>query len=699
MSETIKSTTCSYCSTGCNLNVALDDDGAVQKIRGKAEYPVNRGKACAKGLNLTEPFLSDKRGAAPLIGTADGMIPIGWDEAAQIFCNRIKAIQAEYGEGSVAFISTGQIPTEEMALLGAFAKFGMGIIHGDGNTRQCMASAVVAYKQSFGFDAPPYTYKDFEETDTMIFVGANPAIAHPIMWNRVKLNTNEPNIVVIDPRRTKTAQAATHHYPLAPSSDLTLMYAVANLLIERDAVDHEFVSNNTNGFEEFKAHVATYTLERAVEESGLSAEQIEELAGLIENGKRVTFWWTMGVNQSHQGVKVAQSLINLALMTGNIGRPGAGANSITGQANAMGSRLFSNTTNLLGGHDFTNPRHRRKVAAILNISERRIPDRPSLPYNKILDGIRDGKIKALWVIATNPAHTWVDQDEFKAVMDKLDFLVVQDIYADTATARLADLYLPAAASGEKEGSFINSERRIGHVSKLMEPPGEAMADFDIFLKIADTWGCGRWIERWNTPDKVFQTMKKLSAGQPCDITGIRDYNHLDEMGGIQWPYADHKEYESNERGLFADGRFYHPDEKARFIFKESEPPDESCSSAFPFRLLTGRGSVAQWHSQTRTGKVAKLQKMAPSEIYVEMNPADAERLGIAMDDTVTVSSVRGELEAKAVVVEDVAERQLFIPMHYEEVNRLTFSSFDPESFQPAFKSAAVSICRNTGNVG
>ncbi|HEY5653308.1 MAG TPA: nitrate reductase [Pontiella sp.] len=691
MSENSKSTTCSYCSTGCNLNIDLDPDGVVKKIRGVAEYPVNLGKACAKGLNLTEPFVSRERGTVPLLKTEEGLKPVSWAEALETFCSRMKAIHAEYGSESTAFISTGQIPSEEMALLGSIAKFGMGMLHGDGNTRQCMASAVVAYKQAFGFDAPPYTYKDFEETDTMIFVGANPAIAHPIMWNRVKMNKKDAKIIVLDPRCTKTAQAASHHYPLAPQSDLTLLYAVANLLIERGWIKQDYIDAHTVGFQEFKAHITDYTLERATKESGLDSDQIEELTQLIHDGEAVSFWWTMGVNQSHQGVKTAQAMINIALMTGNIGRPGTGANSITGQANAMGSRLFSNTTNLLGGHDFTNAGHRRKVAAILNISEKRIPDRPSLPYNKILEDVKEGKIKALWIIATNPAHSWINLNEFDEIVSKLDFLVVQDIYPTTATAKIADLYLPAAASGEKEGFFINSERRLGHVSKVLDPPGEAKSDFDIIYKLAETWGCGRWIERWSSPEKVFQILKHLSAGQPCDITGIRDYAHLDECGGIQWPLHLEQGLESNERRLYEDGRFFHSDGKARFCFRGSEVPGEVCSSEYPFWLLTGRGSVAQWHTQTRTGKVEKLKRMYPENIYVELNPNDAERLGIESKDRVIIASNRGSVEAEAAVTGDVAPGQLFIPMHYEATNRLTFPAFDPESFQPAFKSAAVSL--------
>jgi len=571
------------------------------------------------------------------------------------------------------------------------AKFGMGIIHGDGNTRQCMATAATAYKQAFGFDAPPFTYKDYEETDTMIFVGANPAVAHPIMWNRVKMNKNSPKIVVIDPRRTKTAEAATHHYPLAPQSDLTLLYTVANLLIQRGAIQSDFIANHTNGFEAFRQHVAAFTLERGIQESGLSSEQITELADLIAQGQRVSFWWTMGVNQSHQGVKVAQAMINIALMTGNIGRPGTGANSITGQANAMGSRIFSNTTNLLGGRDFTNPTHRQTVADILGIDETLIPRQGSLPYNQILDQVKLGKIKALWVIATNPAHSWIHQHEFNDIMDRLDLLVVQDLYPNTATAKLADLYLPAGASAEKTGFFINSERRLGHLAPAMTPPGDAKTDYDIFLLVAKHWGCAELFKSWQTPADALQVLKKLSAGQPCDITGIRDHSHLEEKGGIQWPCRTEAEANEQERRLYADGRFFHPDGKAKFLFREPQLHPEQCSDEFPFWLMTGRGTVGQWHTQTRTGKAPKLKMFSPEQVYVEIHTEDALRLAIENKEVVLVETARGQVNAVAEVSNSVPVGKLFMPMHYEETNRLTYPAFDPESFQPAFKSSAARI--------
>ncbi len=687
MSEDSKTTICSYCSIGCALDIFQEDGEA--RIRGNPEYPVNLGKACEKGLNLIEPLVSSDRGTHPLLKTEHGFKPVEWDEAVGTFVSRMKKIMSEWGPESVAFLSTGQITTEEMALLGAVAKFGMGMVHGDGNTRQCMASASVAYKQAFGFDAPPYACNDLEESDVVVFIGANPVVAHPLLWNRLRTNRKEPKVIVVDPRRTKTAQVATHHYALQPKTDLLLLYAVSNLLIEREWIDRDFIEQHTSGFPVYRAHVAEYPVKYAADQCGLTVGQIEDLARLIHEGKRVSFWWSMGVNQSHQGVKTSEAIINLALMTGNIGRPGTGANSITGQCNAMGSRLFANTTNLFGGHDFENRRHRRKVAALLNINDSRIPDQPSLPYHSILEQVRKGEIKGLWIVGTNPAHTWIDLNAFEEVVDQLEFLVVQDIYPDTATVRMADLYLPAAASCEKEGTFINSERRIGLVRKVCEPPGKALSDFEIFLRIAKAWECGQWLDQWRNPESVFRLLQKVSAGQPCDISGIQGYTHLEQAGGIQWPFPAGGNLESSHRRLFEDRRFYHADGRARFVFTEPTDPEEPCSRDYPFWLITGRGSVAQWHTLSRTGKVEKLRKMAPDQLYVEINPHDADELGIRQGDTVCVCSRRGEISAVAALEDGIARHHVFLPMHYEDTNRLTLPTFDPESFQPTYKSGAV----------
>lgn len=712
---TVRST-CGFCATGCGLKVHLGADGAAINVSPDTDYPVNLGMACPKGWEALTPLRAPDRATVPLVRdpSADRLVPTSWPTAIATFVSRMQAIQARHGNEAIAFLSTGQIPTEEMAFLGALFKFGMGGLHCDSNTRQCMATAHVAYKQSFGFDAPPYTYRDFEESDVMFFVGANPAIAHPILWQRVMRNPHRPEIVVIDPRRTETAMAATRHVAIAPKGDLWLFYGIAHELIARGAVDAQFIASHTSGYTELKTFLADYSPEVCAEPSGVPASTIRELATLIERGRAVSFWWTMGVNQGHESTRVAQSLINLALMTGNIGRPGTGANSITGQCNAMGSRLFANVTSLFGGRAFDKPSDRDEVASILGIPEQVIPSRASWAYDQIVDGIESGAIRGLWVIATNPAHSWINHGRFRALREKLEFLVVQDMYATSETALTADLVLPAAGWGEKEGTFINSERRISVIAKVARAPGEALSDFAIFRLIADAWGCGELFRRWSSPEAVFGLLKELSRGRPCDFSGVENYEHLARLGGIQWPCrgedaeaidAAHHERlrrpssplegasreNSGERRLFADGRFFTSDGRARFHFSPPRPPPERPDEAFPFWLNTGRGSSAQWHTGSRTNKSDVLRKLAPTQLYVEIAVEDAARLAIESGERVAVSSRRGRVEAEALVTSTVQPGQVFLPMHFDGVNTLTLPAFDPHSRQPSYKAAAVRV--------
>ena len=700
---------CGFCSTGCGLTVSLDASGEAIGLSPRTQYPVNLGMACPKGWEALEVLAADDRATRPLLREGDALRPVDWDTALDAFCDGFQRVQNRHGLDSVAFLSTGQIATEEMALLGTVAKFGMGLVHGDGNTRQCMATAVTAYKQSFGFDAPPYTYADFERSDALIFWGANPCLAHPIMWERVMRNPRRGRgleIACLDPRRTETAMQATQHLPLRPKSDLVLAYGLAKMLIDRGAIDHDFVAAHTSGFERYAEHVAAFGLDLVARETELPAAMIERLADTlaqaVESGRAVSHWWTMGVNQSHEGTRLAQAIIALALMTGQIGKPGTGANSITGQCNAMGSRLFSNTTSLLGGRSFESADDRREVAGILGIDEARIPREPSLAYDQIIDGIEDGRIRGLWVIATNPAHSWIHRGRLERLRERLEFLVVQDMYDSTETARIADLVLPAAGWGEKDGTFINSERRIGRHRKVSRAPGEALADFAIFRLIADRWGCGEVAGRWTDPEAAFGLLRELSAGQPCDITGIDGYAALDSAGGIQWPFSKElagtsaSDDEITERRLFADGHFFHADGRARFICDAPTELPEPTDAAYPLTLLTGRGSASQWHTQTRTAKSAVLRKLYPSQPYVELDPRDADALGdddgpVATGDRVAVESRRGRVEVIAHVTPTVGRGRVFLPMHDVGTNRLTHGSFDPHSRQPSYKASAVRV--------
>lgn len=744
---------CGFCSTGCALNVHLRDGQAIN-LSAAVDHPVNLGMACPKGWEALTPLAAPDRATTPLLrnpGTGE-LEPTDWDEAMQVFTLRFKAIIDQHGPESVAFLSTGQICTEEMAFLGALWKFGMGALHCDSNTRQCMATSAVAYKQSFGFDAPPFTYADFEESDVLVFIGANPCIAHPILWQRVLRNRRYPEIIMLDPRKTETAMAATCHLPLAPKSDLTLLYGVAHLLIQNGWVDREFVSAHTNGFAEFADFVRQFTPDAVAARTGLTIGQIYRFAESVKPGRRVSFWWTMGVNQGHESTRTTQAIINLALLGGHIGKPGTGANSITGQCNAMGSRLFANVTSLLGGHDFANPEHRRKIATALHMPESVIPTKPSWAYDQILQGVAEGKIKGLWVIATNPAHSWIGRGgdvkpldrltveaeshagasgstlqrfnastHFDSLLAKLDFLVVQDMYHTTDTARLAHLMLPAAGWGEKEGTFINSERRFGVVKKVARAPGQALADFHIFRLVAHYWGCDGLFREWTSPQAVFQILKRCSAGQPCDITGIEDFRHIEASGGIQWPWTDRDveaskrlavEAEGNadaaasslqcfngstnrERRLFADGRFFTTDGKAKFLFESPRELPETPDAEYPFILLTGRGSSAQWHTLTRTNKSDILRRLGPQCLQVELHPHDARRLGIRADAKVRLVSRRGEAIATVLVTATVQPGQIFLPMHAAATNQLTFPVFDTYSRQPGYKFCAVRIERAT----
>jgi assimilatory nitrate reductase catalytic subunit len=688
-------------------------DGEAVNLSPDPAFPVNLGMACPKGWEALAPLDAPDRATTPwLRNPVTGVMePVAWSRALEVFVSRMKSVQQKWGPHAIAFLSTGQICTEEMALLGALFKFGMGGLHCDSNTRQCMATAHVAYKQSLGFDAPPYTYADFEESDCLVFVGSNPAVAHPILWQRVLRNRRQPEILVLDPRRTETAMAATLHVPLAPKSDLTLLYGLAAALIQRGAVDRSFIEAHTRGFPEFEVFVQEFTPERVCAEARISGELFETLVERIATWARVSYWWTMGVNQGHESTRTAQAIINLALMTGQIGRPGTGANSITGQCNAMGSRLFSNVTNLFGGRDFGNPADRAEVESLLQLPAGTVPTENSWAYDRIVDGIESGAIRGLWVIATNSSHSWIQQGRFNKLLDRLEFLVVQDLYTTTETAQRADLLLPAAGWAEKDGTFINSERRLGLVKRIRRAPGQALSDFHIFRLVAEAWGCADLLQEWRTPEAVFELLKRLSRGRPCDITGIDGYRAIDALGGIQWPFsqamreavldsasgaaletlAETRVAEIRERRLFADGRFHTVDGRAIFHYSSPQPLPEPTDGQYPWVLLTGRGTSSQWHTNTRTSKSAVLRPLYPENCYVEIHPEDAVRIGLLPGGRVIVRSRRAELVADACITPIVQPGQVFIPMHYRELNPLTLSVVDPHSRQPSYKFCAVSL--------
>ncbi|ELC8415782.1 nitrate reductase [Clostridium perfringens] len=681
--------TCNYCALACNLDF-YTEDGKIKRVVPTPHYPVNKGFSCIKGLNLDKQCTKFNGSKKPLLKMKDGeRKAIEWKEAFDLFASKMTAIQEKYGKESVAYISTGQLPTEEMALLGHVGRSYMGI-NGDGNTRLCMASAVVAYKQSFGFDAPPYTLKDLELSDTIFFIGANPVIAHPIAWGRVRKN-KDAKIITIDPRKSETAMNSDMWIDIKTKGDLALFYTLANVLIEKGWIDQDYINNYTEGFEDFKEHVKKYTLEDVEERTGISKMRVLELAKIIHEGKRVSFWWTMGVNQSYEAVRTAQAIINLALITGNMGREGTGANSLTGQCNAMGSRMFSNTTALYGGGEYNNKERRKVVADILGMDENMLPTKPTLDYEQIIKGINKGEIKGLWVVCTNPRHSFTNNEEFKKAMKNLDFFVVQDIYEDTDSSKECDLYLPSVPAIKKEGFLINTERRLSALVPVLEKEEDELSDYEILLGIGEALGMGSLLDKWRTPEDAFKLLRECSKGMPCDITGV-SYERLRDSKGIQWPCREGEELESDERRLFEDGKYYTPSGKAKLIFEDVTENPNATNEEFPFNLNTGRGTVGQWHTHTRTREIQAVTNIVPQKAYVDINRKDAERLDIKENDEVLIHSSNGhKSKFIARLTDNLKEKTLYAPIHYIETNLLTPSVFDPYSKEPSYKTVQVNI--------
>ena len=679
--------TCNFCAIDCNLDFYVENGRIVKTVPTKG-YPVNDGFSCIKGLSLSKQQTTVKPNALPKIRQEDGSFrEVSWDEGFRYAADKIKELQAKYGRESIAGISTGQLTLEEFAIFGHVMRNFLQT-NVDGNTRLCMASAAVAHKGTLGYDAPGYTLNDFELSDTIIFIGSNPVVAHPIIWQRVRNNKiPDRKIIVIDPRRSETARNADYHYPIRWRSDLTLMYTLANQIIEKDYVDHSFVDEHTEGYEDFKEFVKAFSLERGSEATGLSREQILELAELIHNGKAVSFWWTMGVNQGYEAVRTAQSIMNLAFLTGNVGKPGTGGNSITGQCNAMGSRLFSNTTCLFAGGDFADEAERKRIADIVGITPDLIAKKPTIPYNKIVEGINAGEIKGLWILCTNPRHSWTNNETFASAVKKLELFIVQDIYDTIESAEECTVYFPVVPGIKKEGTYINLERRLSPMRKVLERGENEISDYECILGVAKALGMGDAIARWETPRQCFDLLRECSRGRGCDFTGVR-WDDLTDSHGRQWPYPEGRETEfaEEQRRLYSDGRFFTPSGRAKFIFEEPMENPIPVTEEFPLVFNTGRGTVGQWHTQSRTREVKFVEDVSPKKAYLYMNTKLAAEKGVREMDEIRVYSSNGQNAVFSVKVTDnVQYGELYAPIHYIECNKLTPSSYDKYSREPNYK--------------
>ncbi len=677
-------TTCGYCSVGCGMLIGVKDGKAVA-ARGNPDHPVNRGKLCPKGLSEHHILDAPGRATQPLLRKNGKLEPVSWDEALETMIERIGTIQAKHGFNSLGVVGTGQLLTEEFYTLGKLVQLGFRTPNHDGNTTLCMASAVSGYKLSFGSDGPPGNYKDLETADVILLIGANIADNHPILCNRLERNKKR-TLIVVDPRVTKTAMMADIHLPIKPRGDIALINGIAHILIRDGLIDRDYIAEHTTGFDELANFVASYTPEHVAQVTGLSVSQIEHVALLYGRAKAAFIGWTMGVNHSTQGAATVTAINNLALITGNIGRGGAAPFSITGQCNAMGTREAGFTSSLPGYRKFDNAADREELAALWDLDVRYIPKARGLAYPDIIEAAVTGKIKALWFIATNPAVSFPNYSVLEQALRSVEFLVVQDGFHPTPTSDFAHLVLPAAIWGEKEGTYTNSERRVSKANRIVAPPGEARADFDIFLDLAERMGVRQVLyPDWATTHDAFREWQRVSAGRMCDYSQFT-WDEIERVGGLQW---------GGER-LYGDGIFPTADGRAKLHLVPCEPFVEQPNKEYDFILNTGR-TVEHWHTRTKTAQVDMLNKMVPNA-WIEMNPVDATRLKLRSHDRVTVVSRRSRvanLELRITAI--VAPGQVFMPFHFSETNSnlVTLGAFDPISREPNFKQCAVRIEKTT----
>ncbi len=695
-----KYTTCGYCSTGCSIEVGLNEEGVAVTSRGVGGAPVNQGKLCLKGIFEHELFKSAGRGTIPLMRDkrTDPLQEGSWDQALDQVADAIKRIQAEHGRDAFAIVSTGQIVTEEFYTLGKLARGVIGTNNYDGNTTLCMASAVSGYKRSFGSDGPPGCYDDFSHTQCLMAFGSNLPEQHPVIFWRLRqsLEKRKFPIIVVDPRVTMFAQMADVHLAIQPGTDVVLLNAMAHVILKEGLHQPDYIAAHTSGFEEFRALVEQCDPDSAAPICGIDADTIRNVARTYARASSAMSIWTMGINQSTHGSDGVVGINNLNLITGNIGKPGGTSLSITGQANAMGTREWSSCSGLPGYRLLEKEEHRHEIAEYWNIDPEFLPRKRGLFQTDIFPAIETGQIKGLWLIGTNPMTSMPNTSRIRKILEKLDFLVVQDAYSDVETTPYCHVYLPAAVWAEKEGCFTNTERRVNLMRNAQNPAGESRPDLWIFNQMARRFDQSKNMKWPEKAEGVFQELRELSKGRFLDYSGMT-YDKIEKSRGIQWPCNADTAPDGSPR-LYADGVFQHADGKAKLIalpfVDNNERPDEQ----FPFWLNSGR-VVEHFHTRTRTGKIGNLNKFSPTP-YMEMNPDAAARLSIRHGEYVRVTSRRGDAVVLAQLTQRIPLNMVFIPFHFHDcVNRLALGLLDPHSRQPAYKQSACQVERIADQVG
>ncbi|MEH6389408.1 nitrate reductase [Pseudomonas profundi] len=693
--------TCCYCGVGCG--VLIEHDGErILDVQGDPTHPANYGRLCTKGSTLHKTGDMAARALYPQLRLGKGLARnrVDWDtamgHAAQMFGQAI----AEHGPDSVAFYISGQLLTEDYYAFNKLARALIGTNNIDSNSRLCMSSAVVGYKRSLGADSPPCSYEDIERSDCVLIVGSNMAYAHPVLFRRLeqaKAEFPDKRIIVVDPRRTDTCDLADLHLQIQPGTDVALFHGIMHLLLSEGLIDRAYIDAHTRGFSELEALVADYPPAVASALCGIAEDVLVTAARMIGNAPSFLSLWCMGLNQSTSGSAKNSALINLHLATGQIGKAGSGPFSLTGQPNAMGGRETGSLSNLLPGHrDAGNTEHRDEVADYWGVD--RLPSAPGLSAIELFEAVREGRIKALYIACTNPAQSLPDQTLVREALAACPFVIVQEAFGNTETCQYADLLLPAASWGEKQGSVTNSERRISHVRAAIPAPGDARADWDIVCDFA------RRLEKqlrpgqkslfdFSAPAELFDEFIGLTRGRDLDYSGL---NHalIEVLGPQQWPFPAGAT--AGTRRLYADGRFPTDDGHARFLHEPYLPAIEQRESRFPLTLNTGR-LRDQWHGMSRTGTAAQLFGHV-DQAQLSLHPEELERRNLSDGQLVKVSSRRGELILPVSADDQLRPGQAFIPMHWGDrylkglgVNVLTQPAFDPLSKQPELKHTGIDL--------
>lgn len=694
-----KKSVCSYCGTGCGVVVETKNNKIVS-LKGDVDHPSNFGMLCSKGKNLHLTVDSPYRLADPMIRKTidEEFKKSSFNDALSVGAKKFADIIKKHGPESVAFYVSGQLLTEDYYIFNKLMKGFIGSNNIDTNSRLCMSSAVAGYKRAFGVDGPPTCYEDIDYADNIFIAGANPAYAHPIVFRRME-NAKEKNpnlkVVLIDPRKTESASIADLHLQILPGTDVALFQAMLNVLIWENMIDEDFINNHTNNFEEIEKNAEKMTPKRAGKICGVKASHIARAAYWFGKGKTLSFW-TMGLNQSVHGTDKNNALINLHLACASIGKKGEGPFSLTGQPNAMGGREVGGLSNVLPGHrSLENKDDRLEVQNFWKSKE--IKEKPGLTATEIIDELHSGKLKALWVVCTNPVVSLPNSFKAEDAFKKAELIMVSDAYSNSDTLDFAHIVLPAAGWGEKEGTMTNAERRVSLLSAPLKPYGSSMPDWKIAKDFANKLEeelNEDWKEAFDykCSEDIFNEYKELTKGRDLDISEL-SYDILKTQGPQQWPY---RESEGESKRLYKDFKFETKDKKANFIDIEYLPLFEEVDDEYNFSLTTGR-LRDQWHTMTKTGLVPILNQHRPHQALY-MCSQDAEKNNFKKGDLVKVVSKRGKVVVSIEISKNLRDGLLFMPMHFGEgtskggrVNNLISDEVDKISKEPEFKHVAVKI--------